>query len=541
MLKVLMVSVLMFSTVRLEAAEENIVSHSVTIDGSNVMNTLSDYFFGHNYWMWAPTWGDQVSGTESLVSDLNLSLMRFGGIQVDLGYPDSVTEAVMSQFIEYCADIGAEPLVQLQIARYSTTEERVAGAVKMFNYYRTLYPVKYVAIGNEPDLYSSDHSNNPEYNAPYLSGYTVDDYCNDFNAVAEALRAIDPDIKLVGLELSHRYNQWVPQFIEQCRDNVDILSVHYYPFNAAQCTYSNARNSFSSFNTFYDNIRNLIDENADGKDIPLLIGETNISWDGDPAHSTRDASPGTFNAGLWFADYVGVSAAQHNLFSIMPWSISEGWTLGFLGANRRPKPVYHVYKMFSNNSKEHLIHIESVNPFLRVYTFKDDQENVAVFAVNWDTLSSYSLDINFTNILNDSSFNYEVPPHSVSSIVISSDFSQKEFLEYNSSMQAPTAPTTSVVQRSKGLSGGKKAGLNVSLRTEGAVLALSLQNPLSGVKVDIVDLQGRTVRSMFTGNSEAGKQIRIPLEGVPKGTYMVKIASGNEVLAQRRFVLRTGF
>ncbi|MDG5813944.1 hypothetical protein QA601_02555 [Chitinispirillales bacterium ANBcel5] len=433
MFKYLLILTLMIScATRYEIVEEKRTPESVTIDGRSVINTLSDYFFGHNYWMWAPTWGNQIMGTESLISDLNLSLLRFGGIQVDLGHPDSVTEARIAQYIEYCEAVGAKPVIQMQIARYTTTEERVENAVKMFNYFRTLYPVRYVAIGNEPDLYFDNLATNPEYNAQYLRDYTIDDYIRDFNAVASELKSIDPDIKIIGLDLSHRYDQWIPPFVAECRDNVDIISVHYYPFHAAQCTYNVVHDHAPAINTFYSDIRTLIDQNAGDREIPLMIGETNISWDGDPANSTRDASPGTFNAALWFADYVGVSSAQDNLLSIMPWSISEGWTLGFIDASRRVKPVYYVYKMFSNHTKEHLIHSENVNQYLRVYAFKDDLGGVSVFLINWDRNASYDLDLSFTDVLDDSSVTHVVPPHSVSVINLSSGLEHTEIIEYRS-------------------------------------------------------------------------------------------------------------
>ena len=51
-------------------------------------------------------------------------------------------------------------------------------------------------------------------------------------------------------------------------------------------------------------------------DTPLAVTEANITWDGDPATSTLEASPGTFFAGLWAADTIGV-ALEEGLFSYM--------------------------------------------------------------------------------------------------------------------------------------------------------------------------------------------------------------------------------
>jgi hypothetical protein len=278
------------------AAQNTPIEFSVKIHGDSVISAISPHFFGHNYWQWCPSWGDLVSGTESQVAELNVKLLRFGGMQPDLGYPDKVINGIISQFNAYSKKINAEPLFQVQVARLKNTGDRVSNALAMVDYFSRIYDLKYVSIGNEPDIYASNLAPNQDYQAEYLESYGIADYCKDFNAIATALKKARPALTITGLELSWNRDAWVPEFVANCKENIDMLSVHYYPFTAGQCTYAAASAHFDEIADFYRQTRALIDKNAAGKNIPLVIGETNITWDGDPNKSTHDASPGTFAA-----------------------------------------------------------------------------------------------------------------------------------------------------------------------------------------------------------------------------------------------------
>ena len=439
-------------------SQQNPLPLTVAINGDSVLSTRSDYFFGHNYWQWCPSWGDLVSGTESQVKELNVKFLRLGGMQADLGYPDKLINGYLSKFYSYARKIGAEPLLQVQVARQKTIDERVANALDMVRYFSTLCDLKYVSIGNEPDIYVSNLASNTEYHAEYLENYGINDYCKDFNAIAAALRKAHPGLIVTGLELSWNREEWVPEFVAQCRDRVDMLSVHYYPLTAGQCTYETVSRQFDDIADFYRSTRSLIDKNAGGKTIPLVIGETNMTWDGDPNKSIHDASPGTFAAALWFADYAGISSAQPNLFSVMPWGIREGWKLSFIASRRNP--VYFVYKMFSENAGKYCIHCEKVNEKVRVYAYKDDTKKVSVLAVNWDTTNSYCAKIVFSGILNGSTCTCTLPPFSLSAIKFSPDMKDTSVYLYtkNLAMSGPV-PNTSPKFKAQFRKKRKRAGL----------------------------------------------------------------------------------
>jgi hypothetical protein len=498
-------------------------SVEVTVNGGAVINTLSDHFFGLNYWMWTPTWGNEVAGTEPEVSALKIKLLRFGGISPDLAYPDPVTSGVLSTFAAYCKAVNTEPLLQLQLARFSASADRAASAALMLDTFKSLMPVGYVSIGNEPDLYSDNLSIDPDYKASYLSGYSLSDYCADFNAVAAEIRKKSPDVKTIGLELSWKRDQWIPGFVSACKNNLDMISIHYYPLPPAQCVYDTVRNQVSVIRDFYTSVRTLIDRNAGGKTIPLVIGETNVSYDGDPAKSTQNASPGTFKAGLWMADFIGVSCSQKNLYAILPWSIREGATFGLLDSDKKPKPVYAVYKMFATLSKKHLIHSESVNSYVRMYCFKDDKDSVSLFALNWDTVSSYDATVHFKSILQDSTYHYKLPPQSLSCILFSPDFKNKTIVSYTP--KSPPTLTSNAFSGQVGNIGVVKTFLDPKTST----LRIFSDRTLPDALVSMVSLQGRRLFAVRTAEIKKGfSRIPICFHNVPPGLYFLIVSSASD-------------
>ena len=526
----ILISTIAFSMVFAAAGKVKQEQLNISVDGDNIINTLPDQFFGHNYWMWCPTWGNSIAGTESVVADLNPRMLRLGGISVDVDYPDKVSEDVLADFYNYCQEVGAEPLLQLQLANSTSTEDRVNKALDMVSYFKTLGEFTYVSIGNEPDLYPDNLATNPDYGVEYLSSYTLDDYCTDFNAVASRLKEEYPDLKIVGLELSHKYSEWIPDFMSRCREYVDAVSLHYYPNSADQCKYRNVHNDISSMQNFYTNARSYIDQNAGGKEIPLIIGETNISWDGDPEHSTYDASPGTFNAGLWFADFVGISSAQEMLLSIMPWSIREGWTLGFLDGSQKPRPVYYMYQLFSTYSKKHMIHNESVNSYVRLYGYKDDENNVSLFAINWDTVSSYTADFTFTNILPGSSFSYTIPPHSISCLVFSDNNADNpRIIKYTKDMEGE--PPTSIRNIFPGTAVQSDKMLTASFNRKRNLLTISTSRSYDNVTAEMVNISGRLIHAVDVGTITHGRSsFSISGKNSALGIYVIRLLSDKKVV-----------
>jgi hypothetical protein len=336
-------------------------------------------FFGQNYWSWVPAWGDAVAGVEDQTKALSLGLLRGGGANNDAQSPAAFSLAEIDGFVSFAKNVGAEPLLQVpvlkNIAGTTATAQDAADLVKHVNV-ENGYAVKYFSIGNEPDLYVT--------NGAQPSGYDAVAFCTTFKAFATAMRAVDPSIKIVGPDLSWKYqsgaNDWLTPFLTNCGDVTDIVAIHRYPNAAAACTESAAYTDATTYRSMLAHLRDIMTTTGQGAK-PLAITEANITYDGDPAKSTLPASPGTFPAALWVADNLGVSL-EEQLYSVDYWSLSEGWTLGiFNGAT--PRPAYYALKLFSTGFGTEVMTVTGAPAGVSVYAGRDAANaKTTVFVVN---------------------------------------------------------------------------------------------------------------------------------------------------------------
>lgn len=311
---------------------------------------------GQNYWSWNG-YGNNMPAVQPLVPALHLQLLRAGGYNNDAEKStgdygsDPFGPAQIDAFVAYARAIGAEPILQVPLLRNlkahggAADPAEAAELVRWANVTRG-HAIRYWEIGNEPDLYAGAD----------VPGYTRDRFIADFKAFAAAMKAVDPTIRILGPELSWKYhpnqprgseNDWLTPFVAQARGAYDVIAIHRYPFDAAHATVPAAMGDVETFTGFVRKLQALLAEEAPG--IPLAITEANITWDGDPAHSVHPASPQTLPAAIWMADNLA-AARELGLWAQLPWSLSEGWTLGLVDpATRRPRPQYHGFQLVSGH------------------------------------------------------------------------------------------------------------------------------------------------------------------------------------------------
>ena len=68
-----------------------------------------------NYWNWMPSYGDDVSGTETAIAALKPALLRVGGYNNDANSADPFEDAQFDRAVAYARAIGAEPLIQVPL------------------------------------------------------------------------------------------------------------------------------------------------------------------------------------------------------------------------------------------------------------------------------------------------------------------------------------------------------------------------------------------------------------------------------------------
>ncbi len=351
--------------------------------------------YGQNYWSWVTAYGDQVHQVESSAGALGYKLLRAGGHNNDNNTPEPFSNAQVDAFIAYARGTGAEPILQVPLLGDGSgarpTAQTAADMVTYANVTKR-YGVRYWEIGNEPDLYS-DQGDLP-------AGYTAQSYCADFAAFADAMRAADPTIRILGPELSYKYvpgNDWLTPFLSGCGAKVDIVSVHRYPFAAAACTVANATTDAARFRATLRQLRATLD-GLGMTSTPLAVTEANFSYEGDPTLQTAPAALGTFYAGMWAADVAGV-ALEENLWTLAFWSIDEGFDTGFFTSDTfLPRPAAYAYELISNHFGPTILHAQTVPPGLGAYGSRDAAAGKTVVLLLNRTASASAAVVGFAGI-----------------------------------------------------------------------------------------------------------------------------------------------
>ena len=346
-----------------------------------------------NYWMWPAAYADDVSGTEQAVAPLMPSLLRVGGYNNDANVPTPFDEAQFERALAYAEAVGAEPLVQVPLlADVDGKEPTAATAAGMVEYANVTqgYAVRYFSLGNEPDLYATQGSLR-NMSEPAIPGYTPAAYCAKAREFADAMRAVDPSIQIVGPDLSWHYvagNDWLTPILQTCGDVFDIVSFHRYPFSSEAATLGAAEPDATAFAGTIAHVRGLMQATGQG-DKPLALTEMNIVYNATTCQQT--ASPRTTGSALWLADAAG-TAIEQRLFTSAVWDISDddGYALGLLGPApaHTPRPAYYAYLLFAEHFGQTLVDVLSTPPRVHAYASRNAAGTATeVIAVNWSTSS----------------------------------------------------------------------------------------------------------------------------------------------------------
>jgi hypothetical protein len=197
-----------------------------------------------------------------------------------------------------------------------------------------------------------------------------------------AANAAAPDggvtMQFLGPELAYQYTaatDWLTPFLDGCKDDVDIVSIHRYPFSGAQTSVHGALTDVTGFRTTVASVGAIVQAHA-RPGTPLAITEANISYDYQGSKYT-DASaiaePGTFYAALWTADIMG-AALETNLWTLAFWNIGElsgpNSVLGFI-VDGSPVPAYYAEQLVSANFRGNVVVPKDVPNGFSVYASHD--------------------------------------------------------------------------------------------------------------------------------------------------------------------------
>jgi hypothetical protein len=204
-------------------------------------------------------------------------------------------------------------------------------------------------------------------------------------------------MQFLGPELAYKYttgdNDWLTPFLDGCKDYVDIVSIHRYPFSGAQTSAKGALNDVTAFRQAVSSVSAIVAGHA-RPGTPLAITEANISYEYDSTKYSATSilgGPGSFPAALWTADVMG-AALETNLWTLAFWNIGEqpgpDSVLGFI-VGGAPVPAYYAEQMVSANFRGTVVKPQSVPTGFSVYASHDAiGAATAVLVINKTTTAS---------------------------------------------------------------------------------------------------------------------------------------------------------
>lgn len=347
------------------------VADVLYVDPGLDLGEISPYLLGSNYGPWVAVPFDMVDAAYNS----RVKAIRFPGGA--WGDRNDLKPYHIDPFIDFCKKVGAIPTISTNLRE--GTPEQAAELVRYVNIEKQ-YGVVYWAIGNEPTLF--DREIDEVYDTVRFNA--------EWRKFADAMKAVDPTIKLIGPEL-HQYSanpdiqpkdanglNWMDEFLKANGDMVDVITFHRYPFGTNP-TKDDLRRNAQEWEDTVMALRGRIHE-LTGRDLPIAITEVNTNYN--PAVGGEATPDSHFNA-IWLADVLG-QMAQQRLFMFNHWMLASsgggqgGWGMIVRGNLR---PSYYTYQMYSLFGSE-LIYSASGVENVNIYAAKRADGTLTLMIVN---------------------------------------------------------------------------------------------------------------------------------------------------------------
>lgn len=261
-----------------------------------------------------------------------IRLWRFPGGRV--GDLSDIQRSQLDLLVIQARAFGIEPIVSVRLE--GGTPQAAADLVRYANIEKG-YGIKIWSIGNEPDLFDD---------------YTPDQHTREWRAIADAMRAVDPSILLAGPDTSQftgadtgneRAHEFLRHFLETNGDQVDIVTVHRYPFGEPVATIDTLRADAPTWSALINNLKQWT-RDLTGRDLPVGVMEANSHWS---PQISGEATPDSHMNAVWWADALGrliVGGADYVAYFNMQTSDRLGGH-GLL-ARYEVRPTYYTYQLY---------------------------------------------------------------------------------------------------------------------------------------------------------------------------------------------------
>jgi hypothetical protein len=342
------------------------------------LGPIDPLVYGVNHGPWAVITDKTLPDAQTA----GITMIRFPG--GEWGDNNDLQPYHIDQFMQLAQQMGSE--VSLNVRLLGGSPEKAAALVHYANIDND-YGIRFWAIGNEPTLYATGRGD-PDYG--------VEQFNQEWRAIAEAMLAVDESILLIGPEL-HQFGSslqstpkdpfgldWMSEFLEANGDLVDVVSIHRYPFpqsgGGRAATVEELAAASAEWDEIIPYLRKLIIEKT-GQDLPIAVTEINSHWSNAVG---GEATPDSFMNAIWWADVLG-RMITNQVVIVNYFSLQSNPSIGGYGLFSRSdtRPTYYVYQIYQEFG-ETLVFAGCDHPSLGVYAATHPEGSLTVILVNLD-------------------------------------------------------------------------------------------------------------------------------------------------------------
>jgi hypothetical protein len=357
------------------------VPDTLFVDPSVSLGPISPLVYGSNYgpWLTVPFY------MLPQAYDSGIKILRFPAGA--WGDHNNVTPTQIDQFMDFANKVGATAIFHVRLL--DGTPEQAAEMVRYTNIEKK-YNVQYWSIGNEPTLFDAELKLRGE-------SYDIERFNTEWRTFAEAMKNVDPTIRLVGAEINQfsfdpspgattnfgeRDEKWFIEFLKANGDLVDVVSFHRYPFPQSRTSGPPAidelRQNAQEWDKIMIHASELIDQYA-GRDLPIAVTEFNSAYDKSVG---GEATPDSHYNAIWLADVLG-RMIKNEVFMANEWALTAKGGFGGLGliGPLDVYPAYYTYQLYKKFGRE-LIYSSSDDPDLSTYAARTEAGDLTIMIIN---------------------------------------------------------------------------------------------------------------------------------------------------------------
>jgi alpha-L-arabinofuranosidase len=293
----------------------------------------------------------------------------------------------IDQFMDFANKMGATAIFHVRLL--DGTSEQAAEMVRYTNIEKK-YNVQYWSIGNEPTLFDAELKTRGD-------SYNIERFNKEWRRFAEAMKQVDPTIKLVGAEINQfsydptpgattnfgqRDEEWFIEFLKANGDLVEVVSFHRYPFPRARTSgppsIDELRQNAQEWDKIIVHARELIHQYT-GRDLPIAVTEFNSAYDKSVG---GEATPDSHYNAIWMADVLG-RMIKNGVFMANEWALTAKGGFGGLGlvGPLDVYPAYYAYQLYKKFGNE-LVYSSSDDPDLSIYAARRADGALTVMVIN---------------------------------------------------------------------------------------------------------------------------------------------------------------